>query len=261
MTRWGGTTRYVARPRTRRFNEHKTNILRARQALSPWMSKRHLQAQLCFMRTAAYETHAGRARAVTNMNNEAAPTRVSYELTSSSGTPTRIHIRPSYPHKPKAVQNLLNPETGLPSLLTEVGMPLSSIKSFTTHGWDLDEHGDAIHRYIHIRDLVQQQRVFDGIKEEAKTLNHDPHIDSSRNGHITITCTTHSPPGLSMKDVHLARAVSGILDGVVEIAESDTAEPQSVRGGLEADIFTLRQRGRERNRAAIEEAKKSCNCG
>lgn len=217
-----------------------------------------LQATRCFSSTLKYRLIGGDEPFETKMHGS-----ISCELLNSNGSSIRIPIRASYPHKPKAIKNLLNPKNGLPQLLTEVGMPFDPIRSFSTQGWDLDEHGDAIHRYLEIRDLVKRQRVLAKIHESAKSLYHDPHVYVSSDGCVTITCTTHNPPGLSMKDVHLARAINCIMDEVDNEKQLPLADSHSsTRGsGSEADILTLRQRGREQNRAAIEEAKKSCNCG
>lgn len=173
---------------------------------------------------------------------------VSLDLTAG-GVTTRIHIKPSYIQKPKAVENLLK---NLPALLTDATMPTAAIESFSTKGWDLDEASDTIHRYVSVEhDQIPQIRA--DIEAASKAENHDPHIhvDDSR---MTISCTTHVPPGLSMKDVKLAKAINKILEeyNVAYYRGSDMSE---------ADILTYRQRGREHNMEAVRQAKLACSCG
>jgi len=173
---------------------------------------------------------------------------VDLDLTSKHGGTTTIEIRPSYPQKPKAVENLL---AGLPALLTDAGMPTSAVTSFATQGWDLDESGDTIHRYVEVTSEQDISSIWDQIKTASYELNHDPHIHTDGK-QLTISCTTHVPPGLSMKDVKLARKINNIL------AEINMAD---VRHDDEVDILTQRQRGREYNMAAIRKAKLACSCG
>lgn len=178
------------------------------------------------------------------------PATATFDLMSSNGSKTRIHVRPSYAHKPKAVENLLKQ---LPGLLTEAGMPAGTIASFSTQGWDLDESGDTIHRYVSLRSVRDLERVLSDINIAAKQLSHDPHTYVDRT-FCTISCTTHVPPGLSMKDVKLAKQIDEILESwAVDYTGSKEID--------EAEILFLRQRGRERNMEAIRAAKLDCSCG
>lgn len=173
---------------------------------------------------------------------------VSLDLTAG-GITTKIHVRPSYIHKPKAVENLLK---NLPALLTDATMPVTAIESFSTRGWDLDEAADTIHRYVAV-EQDDVSRIVEGVKAASEYENHDPHIyiDGSR---MTISCTTHVPPGLSMKDVKLAKLIDKILDDCnIDFSNSSDSS--------EADILTYRQRGREQNMEAVRKAKLACNCG
>jgi len=173
---------------------------------------------------------------------------VHLKLTSKDGNVTTIEIRPSYPHKPKALENLL---ASLPELLTDAGMPISAIISFATEGWDLDEYGDTIHRYVEVDSEQDITPLVDQIAASSKELKHDPHIHVDGK-QLTISCTTHLPPGLSMKDVKLAKRINDILGTTGMVGGSHTSE---------ADLLTQRQRGREHNMEAIRKAKLECNCG
>lgn len=193
--------------------------------------------------TRTFTTTAPTSTSTTN-----GPTTVSFDLVGKNGTTTRIHVQPSYPHKPKAVENLLKQ---LPALLTAASMPVSTIKSFTTDGWDLDEGNDTIHRYLLLQNESDVDSIITAIEAASRDLNHDPHIhvDGSR---LTISCTTHVPPGLSMKDVKLAKRIDEILADIVVYPGHEEKE---------ADILTQRQRGREHNMEAVRKAKLECGCG
>ena len=84
-------------------------------------------------------------------------------------------------------------------------------------------------------------------------MNHDPHthVDGT---HLTISCTTHVPPGLSMKDVKLAKRIDEILES------ASSGEDGTSR--VEKDI-TLEQiqNGEKQNMEAIRKAKEDCSCG
>lgn len=204
-------------------------------------ASRHPSASSAFARS--YATAAEAARST----GEYSPT-VNLDLTSGDGGITTVEIRPSYPHKPKAVENLL---ASLPGLLTDAGMPASAIDTFANKGWDLDESGDTIHRYVGVQSERDMSSILDHIKAVSSELKHDPHIHIDGN-QLTISCTTHVPPGLSMKDVKLARKVNDILTeaGITGVTHTDKAE-----------ILTQRQRGREHNMEAIRKAKLDCGCG
>lgn len=182
------------------------------------------------------------------MNDERS--MVSFDLVSDDGTTTKVHVQPSYPQKPKAIENLLKQ---LPPLLTAASMPIGAIKSFNTNGWDLDESGDTIHRYVKLQRQQDLSRVLEDIEAASRELNHDPHIDNDGT-QLTISCTTHVPPGLSMKDVKLAKRIDEIL---ANVALEDASEEEID----EAEILIQRQKGRERNMEAIRKAKLNCDCG
>ena len=75
------------------------------------------------------------------------------------------------------------------------------------HGkkWLLDEQGDAIHRHLAFHDESEAERFQSLLWAAADEVNHHPHITGTLN--MTVTCTTHNPRGLSMRDVRLAQKV------------------------------------------------------
>jgi pterin-4a-carbinolamine dehydratase len=129
-------------------------------------------------------------------------------------------------------------------------------------GWYLDQQGDAIHYHFTQRteglDQVEQT-----ISNMADGLKHHPHVFKQRvsNGAsgpgthsseagssdqvssskdvddvwlVTVTCTTHQPRGLSVRDVRLARALTKALPAS---AEQLTWEPtESIRDIMHAHV-------------------------
>lgn len=190
------------------------------------------------------------ARSYASMSSQSHPkfTTVSFDLKDPRGNITKVHVQPSYPEKPKAVANLI---AALPDLITDAVMPTERISNFSTTGWDLDESNDTIHRYIELESKSDVESVLQQVRIVSEELNHDPHIyqDGQR---FTISCTTHVPAGLSMKDIKLARKINEILVG---IQRSQTIEND------EAEILTQRQRAREHNMEEIRKAKLRCDCG
>lgn len=162
------------------------------------------------------------------------------------GSITNIQIRPSYAHKPKAVENLLK---GLPELLESRTSSTETGDVPGTPTWRLDDSGDTIHRHISLDAESDASPILQQIEVASRELNHDPHthIDGT---HLTISCTTHVPPGLSMKDVKLARRIDEILKGL---------------GGGKDEGSRLEQkqmeRGEKKNMEAIKKAKEDCSCG
>lgn len=163
------------------------------------------------------------------------------------GTKVNIEIRPSYAHKPKAVENLMK---GLPDLLGPESSSSGNRTESSSAAWELDESGDTIHRHISLTEEKEISAILKQINEAAQDLKHDPHthIDGTN---LTISCTTHSPPGLSMKDVKLAKKI----DVIIQDATSTNSESISVISPEQ------KQHAEERNMEAIRKAKEDCNCG
>lgn len=163
------------------------------------------------------------------------------------GSTTSIEIRPSYPHKPKAVENLMK---GLPELLNPTANSSGDGQSSRTGTWQIDDSGDTIHRHVSLNNEKAISSILEQIKTASSELNHDPHthVDGT---HLTISCTTHVPPGLSMKDVKLARKIDEILRSVSSgesVMDSEVSREQ-------------RNAAEKQNIEAIRKAKEDCSCG
>lgn len=165
------------------------------------------------------------------------------------GTKTKIELKPSYPHKPKAVENLVK---GLPELLKPAIGLTDDSNSTTAGNWNLDESGDTIHRHVSLQGKSEISSILQQIERAAEELNHDPHtlVDGTN---LTISCTTHQPPGLSMKDVRLAQKVDAILKGFA-LASREDGPAMSVSD-------EQRKYAEQRNMEAVKRAKEDCSCG
>ena len=128
--------------------------------------------------------------------------------------------------------------------------------------WELDTEGDAIHRHIALSSPGECERVLQRIMAVADEVNHHPHIAQGKEGEescMTITCTTHSPRGLSVRDTRLAKTINKVLEcyDVMRPAHlGATADLEQAK----ARIAAQRERTIDINRQAISEALASCAC-
>lgn len=174
----------------------------------------------------------------------------SIDIMTSGGTTEQLKVTPSYPTKPKAVENLLN---GLRELVS-FGPSSDSAVSYETNFWLLDREGNAIHRHFELYDQRAVQEFLVSVKTISDGVNHHPHYNVQ--GHLlTITCATHVPPGLSMKDVKLARLINQSYE------DFKASQPRVISAGIEQrEIDMLRTFAETQNNLEIQRAKDSCNC-
>lgn len=137
--------------------------------------------------------------------------------------------------------------------------------SFGTLQWELDPLGDAIHRHVALSSPEECNRVVDTIMVEADKMNHHPHIareDGDGYSCFTITCTTHSPRGLSARDTRLAAKVDELLaqTGLQVTAPARISNPSLDLEQLQRQISEQRKRMIEINRQKIAEALENCGC-
>ena len=135
--------------------------------------------------------------------------------------------------------------------------------SFGAAEWSLDSDGDAIHRHVAFAQVSDIDTIERLILQEADELNHHPHVirGKSEDGGerlMTITCTTHSPQGLSVRDTRLAEKINEIL------AEVNTIDPWSVHVHNQDDVGQKIAAERKRmiviSREKINVAVKGCGC-
>lgn len=172
------------------------------------------------------------------------------EVIDRGGQKIKREIDASYPDKPKAVENLLKRLSTLRLLESPSGTPHNS------HGWELDPSGYILHRYTSYNSYEDLKQARREINRAAEELNHDPHIfEAVTKGtnlpHMLISCTTHYPAGLSVKDAKLAQAVDQILE---RIGERDDTKDEVLS---EAEILAHRKEAYTHNLANIND---NCSC-
>jgi pterin-4a-carbinolamine dehydratase len=116
-----------------------------------------------------------------------------------------------------------------PTSLTTALLELLSPSPSTTQ-WTLDPAGHAITRSFTLNNAEQARLFRERISAVSDEMNHHAHVSqeaaaiaekdteediearSAKTTAITVTatCTTHQPPGLSMRDVRLARRIDGL---------------------------------------------------
>lgn len=153
-------------------------------------------------------------------------------------------------------------EEGLAALLSSSDSdPSTSSPGFGTAEWEFDPLGDAIHRHVAVSSLEEYEEMERSIMAEAEEMKHHPHIAQlqDHNGpiYLTITCTTHSPQGLSGRDVRLAAKINEVVAQFQNAAPLKAVSDHDMR---QKQILELRNRGIDANRQKITEALESCGC-
>ncbi len=75
-------------------------------------------------------------------------------------------------------------------------------------GWELVDK--AIVREFEFEDFVGSVRFVDALVEPAEEMNHHPDLSISWNK-VTVSITNHAEGGVTMKDLHLAEAIEGLI--------------------------------------------------
>ena len=149
----------------------------------------------------------------------------------------------------------------LASLLSAPDSDPSAHPTFGTAQWELDSLGDAIHRHISVSSPEEGEKIIQLIMAESEKLNHHPHIarSDSEGSCMTITCTTHSPRGLSVRDTRLAKRIDDILAEVNVMVPTKPCAEEPL-DHTTAKVAAERDRLIGINRRAISEALDSCAC-
>jgi pterin-4a-carbinolamine dehydratase len=136
--------------------------------------------------------------------------------------------------------------------------------TFASSEWQLDPKGDAIHRHLAmpLKELTAVNTLIDWTAEQ---MNHHPHISikeptrDQQNYFMTVTCTTHSPRGLSLKDITLAKKINQVL---LDHGESYgmSYESPSPNPVLQNMLDQCRRSLIVENQVKIDEALKDCGC-
>ncbi|EXJ92808.1 hypothetical protein A1O3_01362 [Capronia epimyces CBS 606.96] len=161
----------------------------------------------------------------------------------------------------EALASLLSPPAST-SAWSSTLLVRSDSPSFGTLQWDLDPQGDAIHRHVALSSPGECDKLVQRIIAVADEMNHHPHIAREEGGScLTITCTTHRPRGLSVRDTRLATRVNELLAGIRVTQPAQLTAPSRDLEQLQKQIFGQHARMIAINRQQITEALESCNCG
>ncbi|EXJ91165.1 hypothetical protein A1O1_04274 [Capronia coronata CBS 617.96] len=96
---------------------------------------------------------------------------------------------------------------------------------------------------------------------EAEEMHHHPHIArEDGESYFTVTCTTHSPRGLSVRDTRLAMKVNEVLAGLPATQPARLSDPSLDLDQLQEQFAQARNRLIAINRRKIEDALESCGC-
>lgn len=141
--------------------------------------------------------------------------------------------------------------------------------SFGTSHWVLDPLGDAIHRHLALTSPEERDRVEKAIMEEADKMNHHPHIarvgegdngQGQLNNCLTVTCTTHSPRGLSVRDTRLAAKINEVLSEIDVTRPVVGSVPGQGSNEISERVKLSRKASIFENRQKILEALDNCGC-
>ncbi|RVX74532.1 hypothetical protein B0A52_01658 [Exophiala mesophila] len=173
------------------------------------------------------------------------------QLFSSEGAARTQPISPT----PKARLDRL--EVGLMDLL---GEQEEAPTHFSSPSWQLDfPEGASITRHFEFKSQQDRDRAVQLVKTVSDEMDHHPHVAlGATSDHpfcMTITCTTHQPRGLSVRDTRLAARIDRSLDHLK--LEGLPKEQDTVKD----DILQEQNRLLALNMAAIVEALDSCACG
>jgi 4a-hydroxytetrahydrobiopterin dehydratase len=112
---------------------------------------------------------------------------------------------------------------GLSQLLHHRPLPSDDPQpTSSTESWTLEPTGDTITRVFVFETEEQAFLLRKRISEVSDEIDHhasmrlEPGRDNTR---MTVTCTTHRPAGLSMRDIRLARRVNELADAMGRGAE------------------------------------------
>jgi pterin-4a-carbinolamine dehydratase len=132
----------------------------------------------------------------------------------------------------------------------------AGLMSFRSSEWFLDPEGDAIHRHVAANSANECDEIERLIGNKADIDQHHPHItrgdpDRGDSRCMTVTCTTHNPRGLGIRDLRLALAINAILDKFNLVYTPDW--PRQTSLSLRNDMIA-------QNRHKINDALQSCGC-
>jgi 4a-hydroxytetrahydrobiopterin dehydratase len=114
--------------------------------------------------------------------------------------------------------------------------------------------GAAINRFFAFDDEANSTKFIDSVRAAADRMDHHPDIatspdpipDNSPLRYVAISCSTHRPPGLSMKDVRLARKIDELAESFSYMAMNADAK-ESTLGAIRRDLVRKLRNQRDGN--------------
>ena len=122
--------------------------------------------------------------------------------------PDRGNVIVSEKTKPETLTAALSPLLALPS-----GREESSGEkvSFGSMVWRLTKNMNSISRPFSFENEADAASFVEAVSAAAEEINHHPDIIKRRyktDTYVVISCSTHHPPGMSMRDVRLAKKIN-----------------------------------------------------
>ncbi len=123
------------------------------------------------------------------------------------------------------------PETLTAALSTLLGT--STRESFGTKSWQLSTRMNTINRFFSFANGGDATSFVEAVSAAADEMDHHPEIvkkNYEADTCVVISCSTHNPPGLSMRDVRLAKKIDDLAApyGDEIYSSRDGESPKSV---------------------------------
>ena len=115
---------------------------------------------------------------------------------------------------------------------------LGETRSVGSGWWTLEKDAATIIRYFAFRSEPEATKFTDSVRAAADEMDHHPQIhtiaDRVRTNvplrFVAISCTTHRPPGLSMRDMRLARKIDELAGSFNHFATHPDHGSSALRG-------------------------------
>jgi pterin-4a-carbinolamine dehydratase len=104
--------------------------------------------------------------------------------------------------------------------------------------------GDVIVRFFAFESEADATKFVDSVRTTADEMDHHPHIATSSAQaqettpmtYVGISCSTHRPPGLSMRDIRLARKIDELAEPFNYMASGTDITPRSALKAIRKNL-------------------------
>lgn len=103
-------------------------------------------------------------------------------------------------------------------------LPQAESENFGSRVWHLARTMSAINRFFSFQKDADAITFVAAVKAAADEMDHHPDIIQSHprpDTYVVISCSTHNPPGLSMRDVRLAKKINELAEPFKHMANSN----------------------------------------